>query len=236
HSPVVAIAGGPAFGHYYKDAFQELDLLSMFKPVTKLAIQVNKPDRIPEILHYALRSAMTGRKGPVFIDIPRDILNNHVLQTDIAPPEAYRPDYPQLPHPEAIREAVRLLQQADRPLMLVGGGITWAGANDLAVRVSEQYALPMITAYGRNDAVPNSHPHYLGPLGRAGSPEAAAACRRADLLLVVGSRLGNFTTYYDQRSIQPGPRLVQIDIHSRPHCRPLPFKPGPPPHSRRAPP
>src|SRR6266853_1525838 len=69
HSPVVAIAGGPPFGHYYKDAFQELDLLSMFKPVTKLAIQVNKPERIPEILHYALRSAMTGRKGPVFIDI-----------------------------------------------------------------------------------------------------------------------------------------------------------------------
>ena len=64
----------------------------------------------------------------------------------------------------------------------------------------------MITAYGRNDAVPNSHPHYIGPLGRAGSPEAAAACRRADLLLVVGSRLGNFTTYYDQRYIQPGTR------------------------------
>ena len=215
HSPVVAIAGGPAFGHYYKDAFQELDLLSMFKPVTKLAIQVNKPDRIPEIFHYALRSAMAGRKGPVFIDIPRDVLNNHVLQTEITPPETYRPDYPSLPHPEAIREAVRLLQQSERPLLLVGGGVTWAGANDLAVRLSEQYALPMITAYGRNDAVPNSHPNYIGPLGRAGSPEAAAACRRADLLLVVGSRLGNFTTYYDQRYMQPGTRIVQIDIDSR---------------------
>src|SRR2546425_4355759 len=54
HSPVVAISGGPTFGHYYKDAFQELDLLSMFKPVTKLAIQINKPERIPEIMHYAL--------------------------------------------------------------------------------------------------------------------------------------------------------------------------------------
>ena len=73
----------------------------------------------------------------------------------------------------------------------------------------------MITAYGRNDAVPNAHPHFIGPLGRGGSPEAAAACRRADLLLVVGSRLGNFTTYYDQRYIQPGTRIVQIDIDSR---------------------
>jgi acetolactate synthase-1/2/3 large subunit/sulfoacetaldehyde acetyltransferase len=226
HAPVVAIAGGPPFGHYYKDAFQELDLLSMFKPVTKLAIQVNKPERIPEILHYALRSAMTGRKGPVFIDIPRDVLNNHVLQTEIAPPGAYRPEYPSLPHPESIREAVRLLQQAERPLMVVGGGVTWAGANALAVRLSEQYALPMITAYGRNDAVPNSHPHYIGPLGRAGSPEAAAACRRADLLLVVGSRLGNFTTYYDQRYIQSGIPIVQIDIDSRDIARTYPVALG----------
>ena len=215
HSPVVAIAGGPPFGHYYKDAFQELDLISMFKPVTKLSIQVNQPERIPEIMHYALRSAMTGRKGPVFIDIPRDVLNDQIVQTEITPPAHYRPDYPQLPHPEAIREAVRLLQQAERPLMLVGGGVSWARANELVVRLSEQYALPMITAYGRNDAVPNAHPHYIGPLGRGGSPEAAAACRQADLLLVVGSRLGNFTTYYDQRYIQPGTRIVQIDIDSR---------------------
>lgn len=226
HSPVVAIAGGPPFGHYYKDAFQELDLLSMFKPITKLSIQVNKPDRIPEILHYALRMAMTGRKGPVFIDIPRDVLNNHVLQTEVAPPSAYRPDHPQLPHPEGIREAVRLLQQAERPLMLVGGGVTWAHASDLAVRLSEQYALPMITAYGRNDAVPNAHPHYIGPLGRGGSLEAAAACRRADVLLVVGSRLGNFTTYYDQRYIQPGTRIIQIDIDNRDIGRTYPVAVG----------
>lgn len=215
HSPVVAISGGPAFGHYYKDAFQELDLINMFKPVTKASLQVNKPERLPEMLHYAMRTAMTGRKGPVFLDIPRDVMNNHVLQTDIGQPGTYRPDHPQLPHPETIREALTILQQAERPLMLVGGGVTWAQASDLAVRLSEQYALPMITAYGRNDAVPNAHPHYIGPLGRAGSPEAAAACRRADVLLVVGSRLGNFTTYYDQRYIQPGTRLIQIDIDSR---------------------
>src|SRR5262249_17966630 len=68
--------------------------------------------------------------------------------------------------------------------------------------------------------------HYIGPLGRAGSPEAAAACRRADLLLVVGSRLGNFTTYYDQRYIQPGTRIVQIDIDSRDICRTYPVALG----------
>ena len=215
HSPVVAIAGGPRLGDYYKDAFQEFDLVSMFKPVTKLSIQVNKADRIPEILHFALRSAMTGRKGPVFVDIPRDILNDRVVRTEVGPPATYRPWHPQPPHPDAVREAVRRLRQAERPLLLVGGGVTSAKANDLVAQLCTQHALPAVTAYGRNDAVPNALPLYIGPLGRAGAPEAAAACRRADLLLAIGTRLGQFTTYYDDRYIQPETHIIQIDIDGR---------------------
>lgn len=215
HSPVIAITGGPMSGHYARDAFQEFDLVNMFKPVTKLSVLVNKPERIAEILRHAFRTAMSGRKGPVFVEIPRDVLNNQVVQEDILAPKHYRPIHPRLPHPDAIQATVGLLQQAERPLLLVGGGVTWAGANELVVRLSEQFCLPMITAYGRNDAVPNTHPLYVGPVGRAGAPEAAEACRRADLLLVVGSRLGHFTTYYDDRYIQPGTRIVQIDIDSR---------------------
>jgi len=215
HSPVVAIAGGPALGHHGKDAFQDFDLVAMFKPVTKLSLQVSAPERIPEILHQALRAAMTGRKGPVFVDIPRDVLNDRTVEAEIGEPARYRPTHPQPPHPDAIRETVRLLRLAERPLLLLGGGVTWAGASELAQRLSAEQALPVITAYGRNDAVPNDHPLYVGPLGRAGSPEAAAACRRADLLLVVGSRLGNFTTFYDERYIVSGTPIVQIDIDSR---------------------
>ena len=215
HSPVVAIAGGPASGHYHRDAFQEFDLVNIFRPVTKLSIQVNKPERIPEILRHALRSAMTGRKGPVFVDIPRDMLNDQVIQAEIGPAASYRPAHPQPPHPTAIQETLRWLRQAERPLLLVGGGATWSGASELIERLSTRLGLPMVTAYGRNDAVDNAHPLYVGPLGRAGAPEAGAACRRADLLLVVGSRLGHFTTYYDDRYIERGTRIVQIDVDGR---------------------
>jgi acetolactate synthase-1/2/3 large subunit/sulfoacetaldehyde acetyltransferase len=215
HSPVVAIAGGPPLGHSHKDAFQEYDLVGMFAPVTKLAIRIDAPKRIPELFRLAFRTAMSGRKGPVLIDIPRDVLNDQVVTTDIDEPASYRPVHAQHPSPEAIREAVNVLREARRPLMLVGGGVTWAGANDLAQRLSAELGLPTITAYGRNDAVPNDDPLYVGPLGRAGSPEAAAACRRADVLLVVGSRLGNFTTFYDDRYIVPGTRIIQIDIDPR---------------------
>ena len=215
HSPVIAIAGGPPLGHYNRDAFQEFDLVNMLAPVTKLSIRIDAARRIPELFRLAFRTAMTGRKGPVFIDIPRDVLNDQVVTADLGDPAAYRPLHPPPPNPEAIAEAVNVLRDARRPLMLVGGGVTWAGASSLAQQLSAEFGLPTITAYGRNDAVPNDDPLYVGPLGRAGSAEAAAACKRADVLLVVGSRLGNFTTFYDDRYIQTSTRIVQIDIDAR---------------------
>jgi acetolactate synthase-1/2/3 large subunit/sulfoacetaldehyde acetyltransferase len=183
--------------------------------VTKLAVQVNQPERIAETLRAALRTAMSGRRGPVLVEIPRDVLGAPVAEAAVLAPEQYRATHAPPAHPEAIREASRLLARAQRPLLLVGGGVNWAEAGDLVVRLAEQHGIPMITAYGRNDAVPNGHPLYVGPLGRAGSPEAAAACRRADLLLAVGSRLGHFTTHFDDRHVKPGTPIVQIDVDGR---------------------
>ena len=215
HSPVVSLVGGVERIHQGRDAFQDYDLVGMFRPVTKLAVQVNQPARVAETLRAALRTAMSGRRGPVLVEIPRDVLSAPVPAAGPLTSDRYRATHAPPPHPEAIREAARLLRQAQRPLLLVGGGVTWAEANALVARLSEQYGIPMITAYGRNDAVPNGHPLYVGPLGRAGSPEAAAACRRADLLLVVGSRLGHFTTHFDDRYVKPEVSIVQIDVDSR---------------------
>jgi len=215
HTPVVVLVGGVPLEHQQKDAFQDYDLVSLFRPVTKLAVQIGSAARIPELLHAALRAAMTGRPGPVLVEIPRDVLNEQVVEPSAPEPGHYRVTHPLPPHPDAIREAARLLRGAERPLLLVGGGVTRAGANDLVARLSEQYGIPSITAYGRNDAVPNAHPLYVGPLGRAGAPEAAAACRRADLLLVIGSRLGQFTSHFDHRAIPAAAPIVQIDVESR---------------------
>jgi len=215
HSPVVVLVGGIALDYYQKDAFQEYDLISMFRPVTKQALLINKAERIPELLRGALRAAMSGRPGPVFVEIPRDVLNKKLPAAAALAPGGYRITHAQPPHPEAIREAVERLGRAERPLLLVGGGASRAGANELVVQLSDGYGIPMITAYGRNDAVPNAHPLYLGPLGRAGAPEAAAACRRADLILAIGSRLAQFTTQFDDRYIRPGTAIVQVDIEAR---------------------
>ncbi len=78
HSPVVVLVGGVSLDHSQKDAFQEFDLVQMFRPVTKLALQINRVERIPDLLRAALRAAMTGRRGPVFVEIPRDVLNDEM--------------------------------------------------------------------------------------------------------------------------------------------------------------
>jgi acetolactate synthase-1/2/3 large subunit/sulfoacetaldehyde acetyltransferase len=182
--------------------------------VTKLALQVTRADRVPEMLRAAFRAAMSGRRGPVMLSLPRDVLNDVTLRDVGTGPEGYRTAHPLVPHADAVREAARLLARAERPLLLAGGGVNWAQANELAVRLAECQGLPMITAYGRNDAVPNAHPLYVGPLGRAGSPEAAAICKRADLVVALGSRLGQFTTHFDARYIAPGTQIVQVDVEA----------------------
>src|SRR5712692_5316139 len=96
HSPLGVLVGGIDSAHYGKDAFQEYDLVSMFRPVTKLAIQVAKAQRIPELLHHAFRTAMTGRPGPVFVEIPRDVLSDEVPAT-VSAPATYRATQPPLP-------------------------------------------------------------------------------------------------------------------------------------------
>jgi acetolactate synthase-1/2/3 large subunit/sulfoacetaldehyde acetyltransferase len=213
HSPVVAIAGAPMREHQYRESFQEFDHISIFRPITKLSIPVNRAERIPEIFRYAFRTAMSGKRGPVFIDIPRDLLHGQTIEAETQPPETYRLPRNRLEgDPELVQRAAQVLLGAERPVVIAGGGVNWSGANQEVVEMADLLGGALMTSYGRNDAIPNSHPAFLGALGRAGSPEAAEAMRRADVILAVGSRLSHFTTFYDNRYIPREARIIQIDI------------------------
>ena len=212
HSPVIAISGAPARDVVYRDAFQELDHLSLFRPITKQAITVNVADRIPELFRHAFRTAMTGKKGPVFIDIPRDLLEGSPIEVDFAAPESYRAHHRSPGDPSLIRQAADLLNDAKRPIIIAGGGVNHSDAAQQVVDLAELLSAPIITSYGRNDAVPNSHPLYVGPLGRAGAPEAGEICSQADVILAAGTRLSNFTAFYDNRYISADARIIQIEI------------------------
>ncbi|MBI2171403.1 MAG: thiamine pyrophosphate-binding protein [Chloroflexi bacterium] len=215
HSPVLAISGAPAREVMYRDAFQEIDHISLFRPITKLAMSLNKSDRVPEMMRHAFRVAMSGKKGPVFVDFPRDLLDRVSIDAELQPPTSYR-THQRLPgDPALVRQAAQALRSARRPVIIAGGGVTESGATQQVVELADLLSIPMITSYGRNDAVPNEHPLYVGPLGRGGSPEAGELCAKADVILAAGTRLSNFTTYYDNRYISKDARIIQIEIDEK---------------------
>ena len=171
-APVIVIAGDVARDYIYRDGSQAFDLVGLFKPVTYMALQVNKAERIPEMLHDAFRTALSGKRGPVFVDIPRDLLDNQSITTEIAAPETYRAVHGRLAgDAQAIHQAATLLAQAQRPLLLAGGGVIDAEASAEAVALTELLDMALVPAYGHNDAVPNSHRLYIGAPGGRGAGE-----------------------------------------------------------------
>jgi thiamine pyrophosphate-dependent acetolactate synthase large subunit-like protein len=212
-APVLVIAGDVPRDHIYRDGAQAFDLVELFKPVTKLSLQVNKTERLPEMLHYAFRTALSGKRGPVFLDIPRDLLENQTIETEIMAPQTYRAVDERLPgDPQAIQRAVELLTQAQRPLLLAGGGIIDAEGSDEAVALAELLDMAIVPSYGHNDVVPNSHRLYVGPPGGRGAGEALEAMHRADVILALGTRLNQGSTAWNYSVINPQSRIVQVDI------------------------
>ena len=226
-APVIVIAGDVPRDHIYRDGSQAFDLVGIFKPITKLALQVNKTERILEMLHYAFRAALSDKCGPVFIDIPRDLLDNQTLDAEVLPPPTYRAvENRQAGDAQAIQRAAALLAQAQRPLLLVGGGVVDAEAGKETVALAEFLDMALVPSYGHNDAVPNSHHLYVGPPGGRGSGEAAEALHRADVILALGTRLNQSTTFWDYRVLDPTTRIIQVDIDSQEIGRNYPVAAG----------
>src|SRR5438128_1707469 len=215
-APVIVIAGDVARDFIYRDGSQAFDLVGLFKPITKLALEVNKTERIPEMLHYAFRAALSGKRGPVFLDIPRDLLDDKTIEGDVLAPAAYRAvDARIAGDAQAIQRAVTLLAHAERPLLLVGGGVIDADASTEAVALAELLDMALVPSYGHTDAIPNSHPLYVGPPGGRGSGEAAEALHRADVIVALGTRLNQGTTFWNYRVINPATKIVQVDIDAQ---------------------
>ena len=213
HAPVIVIAGDTARDFIGRDGTQAFDLVNLFKPITNTAVQVNKTERIPETFRNAFRTALSGQGGPVFIDIPRDLMDNQTVDWDIQKPEAYRAVNSRVAgDPQTIRQAAKLLAGAQHPLILAGGGIISSEASDEAIALAELLDMAMVPTYAHHDVVPNSHPLYVGPPGGRGSGEAAEAINRADVILALGSRLNQQTTAWNYNVINPQTKIVQVDI------------------------
>ena len=215
-APVIVIAGNTAQDYTYRDGAQEFDLVSVFKSTTKMALQVNQAERIPEMLHYAFRTALAGKRGPVLLDIPRNLIDGQTLDWTVQPPESYRAVADRVEGDgRAVQQAAALLAQAQRPLLLAGGGIIDAEGVDDAVALAERLDLAVVPSYGHNDAFPNSHRLYVGPPGGRGAGEALEALNRADVILALGTRINQGSTSWDYSVINPETRIIQVDIDAQ---------------------
>lgn len=215
--PVLALSAQVATVAYGKGSLQDStydrgDTVEMFRPFTKLSAQLPDPRSLGMMFRQAARTAMAGRRGPVHLSLPTDLLKRPAPD-DFQRPDQYRP--PSRPFDrQAVKEAAAALRAARRPAVLAGHGVNLAGAQPELRELAELLSLPVATTPKGKGAFPEDHPLSLRVFGLASSPwsEEWLLERGTDLLLVVGSSLHEISTQGWERRLRPGGPLVQLDI------------------------
>lgn len=209
--PIVAITGQVGSSLLGTDAFQEADIRGVTMPVTKHNYIVTHPEEIPEAIVAAFHLASTGRPGPVLVDIPKDVQNgsvDYVFPTVVDLP-GYKPVT--TPHPRQVSAAVKLIAQAERPVLYVGGGVIKANAHQELRAFAERSGIPVVTTLMALGAFPESHPLHMGMPGMHGAVPAVAALQRADLLITIGARFDDRVTG-DIEAFAPDAKVIHADI------------------------
>ncbi|GAA4865253.1 acetolactate synthase large subunit [Kitasatospora terrestris] len=208
---MVAITGQVASKAIGTDAFQEADICGITMPITKHNFLVTDPAEIPRVIAEAFHIAATGRPGPVLVDIAKDALQ--ATTTFRWPVETSLPGYRPVtkPHAKQIREAAKLLVNAKRPVLYVGGGVLKAQASAELRILAELTGAPVVTTLMAIGVFPDSHPQHLGMPGMHGSVPAVTALQKADLLFTLGARFDDRVTG-KLDSFAPGAKVVHADI------------------------
>lgn len=207
-TPMILLVGQIARDTTDREAFQEIDYRAMFGPIAKWATQIDDPRRVPEYMARAFRVATSGRPGPVVVALPEDMLTEVVAVPDARP---YTPTRAALSSDcfDALKTEIA---QAERPLLMLGGS-GWSDESAAAItRFAETNRIPVTCSFRRQDIVNNLSPVFAGDFGTSTAPSLYAHQREADLLIVIGARMGEMTTkaYTTIRSPNPQTRLVHI--------------------------
>lgn len=209
--PLLVFTGQVARAGIGKDAFQEADIVGITMPITKYNYQVRETADIPRIITEAVHIATTGRPGPVVIDLPKDI---SALETDfIYSPEVNLPSYqPTLElNDMQIKKILKQLSKAKKPVLLAGGGISYAEAATELNEFAERYQIPVVTSLLGQGTIATSHPLFLGMGGMHGSFAANIAMTEADFMISIGSRFDDRLTG-NPKTFAKNAKVAHIDI------------------------
>lgn len=212
-SPVIALCGEVHTLHYGKGAsnFHEIEQSLIYKPVTKLAVRLERPDRIVEILSKAFRVATSGRKGPVYVGLPRDVQKTRIAAPEIPSPTRLKAQGVVRGDAAQIRAAVEALLSASRPVLLAGGGLRWARGRDAMIALAEHLGIPI--AITHKGLIPEDHPLCTGIIGTTGCPVAAETVQGSDLILAFGCTFSQVATgSYGSKIIPEKARIIHVDV------------------------
>lgn len=196
--------------------FQETDIVSMAKPITKAAWLVNDPEDVPAMLHRAFDLAVEGRPGPVLLDIPMDVQRAEIIPPSADAPEtvAQAKDACPAPDPAAVRDLLGVLHRAERPLILAGGGIRSGWATERLRDFAHAVGIPVVHSLMAVDVMPAGDPLHVGMIGSYGNRWANLAVGRSDCILVLGSRLDVRQTGADTRAWKGGRTILHVDVEA----------------------
>lgn len=209
--PLLVFTGQVARAGIGKDAFQEADIVGITMPITKYNYQIRETADIPRIITEAVHIATTGRPGPVVIDLPKDV---SALETDfIYSPEVHLPSYqPTIePNDMQIKKILKQLSKAKKPVLLAGGGISYAEASKELNEFAERYQIPVVTSLLGQGTIATSHPLFLGMGGMHGSFAANIAMTEADFMISIGCRFDDRLTG-NPKTFAKNAKVTHIDI------------------------
>ncbi len=227
HSPVIALTGGRDPKTKFKKVYQEVDDVPSFEPVTKFNATVDSVERFPDMLRQAFRVAVSGTPGPVHLQF-RGNEGQIDQETAVMEPlceTLYSRVPPFRPQPElsSILAALELLQKAERPLIVAGGGARWSGAGKEVVALAEALGIPVATSLNGKGTIPGCHPLSVGVMGTYSREAANRVVQKADLIFYVGSEAGGMTTHFWAVPVVGVP-TIQVDINPEVLGRTYPLK------------
>jgi thiamine pyrophosphate-dependent acetolactate synthase large subunit-like protein len=205
-APLVAIGGSSPNINLGMEAFQEIDQVGVMRPITKWAERIPDGRRIPDFVATAFRQATAGRPGPVYLDLPGDILGTSIDESQLSFPGPWKPSPRALGDPAAVKEAVALLARAERPLILGGSGVWWSGAETAFQRLVEATGIPFYTTPISRGTVPEDH--QLAFLNAR-----VKAFAEADVLLAVGTRFNYVVQFGRPPRFATDLKVIHVDVN-----------------------
>ena len=214
-SPVISIAGSYSTKDKMEDAFQGLDQQSLFNPITKKTWTVKNTKLIPKVFSDAFRLSMSPRRGPVCINLPRNILATSEKFKINEIKKSYEESITLKSNNKLLKKVVNLINGSKKVVIIVGAGIKYNSKFKKVTRLAEYLNVPIVTAAGHGDAVPFDHKLHAGQMGPRGNPVASKLVKEADIIIALGTRLGFNSTFYSYENINKKAKIIQVELEKK---------------------